>query len=148
MKNKEELKGKIVQVLGPVVDIEFPSQKLPAIYNAVVIKDPSKNIDLVCEVANHAGDNIARCIALSSTDGLVRGMEVIDTGAPVTVPVGESTLGRIFNLLGNPIDSLTAIPDHTPRLPIHREPPPLEDQLTKTIQYETGIKVIDLLCPF
>ncbi len=148
MKNKDEVKGKIVQVLGPVVDIEFPSQKLPAIYNAVVIRDPSKNIDLTCEVANHAGDNVARCIALSSTDGLVRGMEVIDTGAPVTVPVGESTLGRIFNLLGKPIDSLTDIPAHTPRLPIHREPPPLEDQLNKTVQYETGIKVIDLLCPF
>src|SRR3990172_13379036 len=96
--------GKVKQVIGPTVDIEFDSDKLPNILNAIEIKDEKRNIDLTVEVAMHLGDNIVRCVAMSSTDGLVRGMPAVDTGAPISVPVGEACLGRIFNLLGEPID--------------------------------------------
>lgn len=141
-------KGKIAQVIGPTIDIEFPPDKLPNILNEITIRDPERNINLTAEVAKHLGDNLVRCIALSSTEGLVRGMEAIDTGGPITVPVGPNTLGRIFNLLGEPIDELKELPKDTPRLPIHRDPPDFAEQETKSVIFETGIKVIDLICPF
>lgn len=140
--------GFVKQVIGPTLDIEFPQDHLPAILNAIEVKDPKKGIDLVAEVATHLGDHTVRCIALSSTDGLVRGMKAIDTGGPIRVPVGTNTLGRIFNLLGKPIDHLDPIPKDNPTLPIHTSPPDLEDQETKTTIFETGIKVIDLLAPY
>lgn len=140
--------GLIKQVIGPTVDIEFPHDAIPNILNAIKIVDPEKGIDLTAEVATQLGNNTVRCIALSSTDGLVRGMQAVDTGTCIQVPVGKETLGRIFNLLGNPIDSLGAIPKETARLPIHNSPPSLEEQEAKLTLYETGIKVIDLLAPF
>lgn len=139
--------GKIVQVIGPTLDIEFPPENFPDILNAVKIVDKERGIDVTAEVAMQLGDNKVRCIALSSTDGLVRGMEAVDTGAPITVPVGPKTLGRIFNLLGEPIDELGPIKD-APRAPIHRAPPPVEEQDSRSSQFETGIKVIDLLGPY
>jgi F-type H+-transporting ATPase subunit beta len=120
---------------------------LPNIYNAIKIKDDEKEINLTAEVAMHIGDNVVRCIALSSTDGLVRGMKALDTGAPISVPVGENTLGRVFNLLGDPIDELGEC-KHEKRYPIHRPAPGIADQETKTEIFETGIKVIDLLQPY
>lgn len=140
--------GKIKQVIGPTLDIEFPSEHIPNIFNAIKIINAEKGIDITAEVAVHLGDNLVRCIALSSTDGLVRGMEAIDTGAPISVPVGPKTLGRIVNLLGDPIDKLGAIKDSGLKAPIHKEPPPLEQQETKISIFETGIKVIDLVGPF
>ncbi len=134
--------GKIKQVIGPTLDIEFTSGNLPNILNAIKIDK------LTAEVAMHLGDNIVRCIALSSTEGLVRGMEAIDTGAPISTPVGPKTLGRIMNLLGEPIDGLEPIADDAPRMPIHRSAPTLEEQETTISPLETGIKVIDLICPF
>jgi len=141
-------KGKIVQVIGPTVDCEFDADKLPNILNAIKIIDQERGINLTVEAAMHIGDNVVRCVALGSTDGLVRNMEAVDTGAPISVPVGEVTLGRIFNLLGEPIDRLDPIPADTPRLPIHHPPPTFQDQDTKTEQFETGIKVVDLLEPY
>lgn len=139
--------GTVVQITGPVVDVRFPNEGLPEIYNAVTIKNPALNIDLTCEVAQHLGDDMVRCIALSSTDGLVRGIDVVDTGAPITVPVGECTLGRVFNLLGQPIDEAGDVtPDAT--LPIHRTPPSFADQSVKVELLQTGLKVVDLLIPF
>ncbi|MEN3000389.1 MAG: F0F1 ATP synthase subunit beta [Armatimonadota bacterium] len=139
--------GRVVQVMGPVVDVRFPEGQLPAIYNAVKIKDESRGIDLTCEVAQHLGDDTVRTIALSSTDGLVRGMQAIDTGAPITVPIGRATLGRLFNLLGEPIDEKG--PVNADRFaPIHKPAPALEEQNVRTEILETGLKVIDLLCPF
>jgi F-type H+-transporting ATPase subunit beta len=140
--------GKIRQVIGPTVDIEFAPENMPSILNAIHIKDEARGINLTAEVSLQLGDSMVRCIALSSTEGLIRGMEAIDTGAPISVPVGSSTLGRIFNLLGNPIDDLEPIPADTPRQPIHKESPSFEDQETKVSPLETGIKVIDLICPF
>ena len=140
--------GKIRQIIGPTLDIEFPPEKAPNILNAIKIVDKERGIDLTAEVALQLGDNMVRCIALASTDGLVRGMEAIDTGGPIKVPVGSQTLGRIFNILGEPIDELEPIHASAPRLPIHKEPPSFEEQETKTTVFETGIKVIDLLCPF
>lgn len=140
--------GKLTQVIGPTLDIEFPSEELPNILNAVVIKDPKRNVDLTAEVAMHLGEKSVRCIALSSTDGLVRGMEAIDTGAPISVPVGKATLGRLFNLLGQPIDHKGPIPDSIPRESIHKAPPSFDEQETQTAVLETGIKVIDLLEPY
>lgn len=139
--------GKVVQVMGPVVDVRFSDGELPAIYNAIVIKDEARGINLTCEVAQHLGDDIVRTIALSSTDGLVRGMPAIDTGAPITVPVGRETLGRLFNLLGEPIDERGPV-NATRRAPIHKPAPSLEEQNVRTEILETGLKVIDLLCPF
>ena len=140
--------GKIVQVIGPTVDVEFPSDRLPPILNAVRIQDEGRNIDVTTEVALHVGDNVVRCIAMSSTDGLVRGMNAEDLGGSISVPVGDQALGRIFNLLGQPIDGKgeVANPDH--RYNIHRNPPSFEDQATETSQLETGIKVVDLLAPY
>ena len=140
--------GKIVQVIGPTVDCEFPSDSLPNILNAIKIKDESRKINLTVEVASHVGDNIVKCVALASTDGLVRGMEALDTGSPIRVPVGKESLGRIFNLLGEPLDTIGDIPASVKRNPIHREPPSFEDQVTKVEMFETGIKVIDLLEPY
>ncbi len=140
--------GKIVQVIGPTVDCEFDSDKLPNLLNALKIEDPAKGINLTIEVALHIGDNIVRCVSLGSTDGLVRGMKVGDTGGPITVPVGERSLGRLFNLLGEPLDKIGPIPADTKRYPIHRSAPPLSEQETKYTLFETGIKVIDLLEPY
>lgn len=142
------LNGKIKQIIGPTLDVEFPPDKLPNILNAVKIVDKERGINVVSEVCQHLGDDTVRCIALSSTDGLIRGMEVIDTGGPITVPVGEATLGRIFNILGEPIDGLKPLDQNVPTAPIHREPPSLEEQASKIAVFETGIKVIDLLCPY
>lgn len=139
--------GEVAQVMGPVVDARFPAGELPAILNAVTIDDPDRGIHLVCEVAQHLGDDMVRCIALDSTDGLVRGMSVVDTGGPITVPVGPETLGRVFNLLGEPIDERGPV-NAPKRMPIHRPAPPFPEQSTTTEILETGLKVIDLLTPF
>jgi F-type H+-transporting ATPase subunit beta len=138
--------GKVIQVMGPSVDVQFPPENLPAILNAVEIK--RKDGKLVLEVAQHIGDNSVRCIALASTEGLVRGMEVKDTGAPISVPVGDQTLGRIFNLLGEPIDEAGDVTDKTKTYPIHRDAPSYEDLLPVSNILETGIKVVDLLAPY
>jgi F-type H+-transporting ATPase subunit beta len=140
--------GKVVQVIGPTVDCEFDSDNLPEILNAIKIEDKEKSIDLIVEVANHIGDNIVRCVAMASTDGLVRGMEAVDTGQPISVPVGEKTLGRVFNLLGQPVDDLGDLPSDTKWMPIHRPTPSFEEQDTSTEILETGIKVVDLLEPY
>jgi F-type H+-transporting ATPase subunit beta len=140
--------GKVKQVIGATVDCEFDPDKLPNIYNAIKIEDKEKGIDLTVEVALHLGDNLVRCVSLASTDGLVRGMPALDTGGPIEVPVGEGTLGRIFNLLGQPIDELGPVKNVEKTYPIHRPAPSLADQETKTSILETGIKVIDLLEPY
>lgn len=140
--------GEIVQVVGPSVDIRFPANQIPRILNAVKIEESDKNIDLTLEVAQHIGNDTVRCIALASTDGLVRGMKAKDLGAPISVPVGEQTLGRIFNLLGIPIDEKGSIPHPEKKSPIHREPPSFEEQLPVSSILETGLKVIDLLAPY
>ncbi|KRQ87735.1 ATP synthase subunit beta [Caloramator mitchellensis] len=138
-------KGKIVQIIGPVVDIRFQAGKLPEIYNAIHIKNGDKI--LVCEVMQHLGDEIVRTVSMESTDGLVRGMEAIDTGNPIMVPVGEKTLGRLFNVLGQPIDNNEEIGE-TEFYPIHRPAPKFEEQAVEPEIFETGIKVIDLICPY
>src|SRR2546423_6824984 len=143
-------KGNIVQVIGPVVDVEFKNTgELPRIYNALEIEyevngNPSK---LTLEVQQHLGENWVRSIAMSSTEGLKRGMAVNDTGGPITVPVGEGTLGRVFNVTGDPVDDRGPV-TFTKRYPIHRKAPELTDQDTGATILETGIKVIDLICPF
>lgn len=147
VKESKENKGTIVQVIGPVVDVRFSPGALPAIKNAVNIKDSQKNISVVAEVAQHLGNDTARCIAMSSTDGLMRGMDAIDAGAPISVPVGKEVLGRVFNLLGDPIDKLGEVKT-TNRLSIHRPSPSFEERETVTTVLETGLKVIDLLAPF
>jgi F-type H+-transporting ATPase subunit beta len=139
--------GQVVQVIGPVVDCKFPPEALPEIYNAVKIVDESRNISLTAEVAQMLGNDIVRCVAMASTDGLVRGMKAYDTGGPITVPVGKETLGRVFNLLGEPIDHLGPV-ETEKRYPIHRLAPSFGEQSTVTEQFETGLKVVDLLCPY
>jgi F-type H+-transporting ATPase subunit beta len=139
--------GRVVQVQGPVVDCAFPAGELPAILNAVTIQEPARSIDLTVEVAQHLGDDLVRCIAMSSTDGLVRGMPAVDTGGPITVPVGRETLGRVFNLLGSPIDEKGPVAT-AERWPIHRPAPSFEEQAATTEVLETGLKVIDLLTPY
>jgi F-type H+-transporting ATPase subunit beta len=141
-------KGKVVQVIGPTVDVEFPSDALPGILNAVRIDDPARGIKVTIEVALHVGDNVARCVAMSSTDGLMRGMEAIDTGSPITVPVGEQGLGRIFNVLGETIDEKGPVPNPEKTYPIHRPSPKFEDMETSASVFETGIKVVDLMAPY
>ncbi|SHK58056.1 F-type H+-transporting ATPase subunit beta [Selenomonas ruminantium] len=143
-------KGKVVQVIGPVVDIEFPAGELPEILNAITIKGKAGevDIDLVVEVMQHLGDSVTRCIAMSSTDGLTRGMEAEDTGAPISVPVGEGTLGRIFNVLGQTVDKDPAPVKAAEYWPIHRPAPEFEDQETSAQVLETGIKVVDLIAPY
>ncbi len=138
-------RGRIVQVMGPVVDVEFPTNQLPEIYNGLEI--PHDGGKLVVEVQNHLGSDWVRTVAMDSTDGLWRGMEVIDTGATITMPVGPNTLGRIFNVLGEPIDHLGPV-EAADRYPIHRLAPPFEEQVTEPEFFETGIKVIDLVAPF
>lgn len=137
--------GKVVQIIGAVVDIRFEKDSLPNLLNAIEIELNGKK--LVCEVAQHIGDDVVRCIAMSSTDGLVRGTDAVDTGSPITVPVGKQTLGRIFNLLGEPVDNKPA-PEALERWAIHREPPSYEEQTASNEILETGIKVIDLICPY
>ena len=140
--------GRIRQVIGPTVDIEFDSDHLPNILNAITIDDDNRGIHLTVEAAQHIGNNLVRCIAMASTDGLVRGMEAVNTGNPISVPVGEQCLGRMFNLLGLPIDQRGDIPHPEQRYPIHRPAPRFEDQVPVAEQFETGIKVIDLLAPY
>lgn len=143
--------GKIVQVVGPVIDIEFAPKQLPNIYNALTIDGvvgEGVEIHLTCEVMQHTGDNIVRTVAMSATDGLVRGMEVIDTGAPITVPVGPGCLGRIFNVLGETVDNDDTPVDAADHWPIHRPAPSFDQQSTDTEILETGIKVVDLIAPY
>jgi F-type H+/Na+-transporting ATPase subunit beta len=133
--------GKVIQITGPVVDVEFPAGELPEIYNALEIGD------LTVEVQQHLGNNWVRAVAMSSTDGLSRGVDAVDTGSAITVPVGEATLGRVFDVLGHPIDGKGAV-EASETLPIHRDPPGFEDMETEAAVFETGIKVIDLIAPF
>ena len=137
--------GTVIQVTGPVLDIRFADGQLPDLLNAIEIDNQGKK--LVVEVAQLIGDNVARCIAMSSTDGLVRGAQAVDTGSPITVPVGEGCLGRVFNLLGEPVDDKPA-PEVTELWPIHRDPPAFDEQQSETEILETGIKVVDLICPY
>src|SRR5438876_11690176 len=142
--------GRVVQVIGPVVDVEF-DKAVPAIYNAVRIQDDGSGggvpIDVIAEVEHHLGENRVRCVSMLPTDGMVRGMKATDTGGPITVPVGEGTLGRVMNVIGEPVDNLGQIP-HQQRYPIHRHAPTFEEQSTELQMFETGIKVIDLIQPF
>ncbi len=138
--------GNVIQAIGPVVDIRFPQGMLPALYSAIRI--PMTDHELVVEVAQHIGDDCVRCIAMDSTDKLVRGQEAIDTGAPISVPVGDEVLGRMFNVLGQPIDGFPEVDKSVKRDPIHRNAPSFEEQQTTAETLETGIKVIDLLCPY
>ncbi|KPL05530.1 ATP F0F1 synthase subunit beta [candidate division BRC1 bacterium SM23_51] len=140
--------GQVRQVIGPTVDLEFPADALPPILNAVRVVDEGRKINITVEVAQHLGNNLVRCISMQSTDGIVRGMKAVDTGGPITVPVGEQCLGHIFNLLGDLLDDRGALPHPDQRMPIHREPPPLEDQVPAAEIFETGLKVIDLLAPY
>ena len=141
--------GSVAQIFGPVVDVRFEPGNLPAIFNAIELVDPQRDIDLVLEVAQHLGNDVARCIAMASTDGCRRGMPAKDTGGPIRVPVGERTKGRIFNLLGEPLDTVTRgeLPGGE-TWPIHRPAPSFEEQEAVSEVFETGIKVVDLLCPF
>ncbi len=141
----KKVTGKVLQVMGPVVDVKFDEGALPAIYNALTM--PIGKRTLTVEVAQHVGDNVARCIAMASTDGLQRGVDVTDTGAPISMPVGRETLGRIFNVLGEPVDNQPA-PENAERWNIHRSAPDYDELSTSTEILETGIKVIDLICPY
>ena len=143
--------GKVLTIVGPVVDVEFPTENLPPIYQALRISDDavlsSEKINIIVEVAQHLGENRVRCISMHSTDGLVRGMDAVDTGGPISTPVGDATLGRILNVVGEPVDGLGPI-EAEERWPIHRHAPGFDEQATETEQFETGIKVVDLLVPF
>src|SRR5699024_6381564 len=146
-------KGHVTQVMGPVVDVKFDDDNLPDIYNALVVQieatgEGQESRDLTLEVALHLGDNTVRTIAMDSTDGLRRGMDVEDTGEPISTPVGDETLGRIFNVLGETIDEGEEIGEDVERHPIHRETPEFEELSTETEILETGIKVVDLLAPY
>ncbi len=143
--------GKVVQVIGPVLDVEFEAEHLPELYNALEIRAKSESgepIDVVAEVQQHIGRNQVRAVAMSTTDGVERGFEVVDTGGPITVPVGAAALGRILNVIGEPVDNGPPIPKDAPRWPIHRKRPEFVDLEPKTEVFETGIKVIDLIAPF
>ena len=139
-------KGKIVQVVGPIIDVEFANQHLPELLTALKI-ELGDGKHLIVEVAQHIGDDVVRAVSMGPTEGLVRGMEVISLDAPISVPVGRETLGRMFNVLGEPIDGKPPV-EGTKRMSIHRNPPKFKDQSTKKEIFETGIKVIDLLCPY
>ena len=139
--------GKIIQIIGPVVDVQFASGKLPEIYNALVIEDKAQKRNVICEVAQHLGEDTVRAVAMASTDGLVRGMEVSNTGKPISVPVGKEVLGRILNVVGEPVDNRGPVNAKATRA-IHQPTPALEDQETSVAILETGIKVIDLLEPY
>ncbi|HIS59163.1 MAG TPA: F0F1 ATP synthase subunit beta [Candidatus Faecousia faecipullorum] len=138
-------KGTVIQVMGPVLDIRFPDGELPTLLSAIEVKNGDQTI--IAEVAQHIGDNVVRCIAMSSTDGLQRDVEAVNTGAPISVPVGDECLGRVFNLLGQPIDNKPPV-QAAAQWPIHRPAPPYEEQQPATEILETGIKVIDLICPY
>ena len=142
--------GQVIQVIGPVVDVEFLPEQLPAIYNAVLIEgeEAGVTIKITAEVMQHLGDSTVRCVAMSSTDGLKRGMTALDTGSPIKVPVGPGTLGRIFNVLGGTVDNDPRVIEAEDHWPIHRPAPKLEDQTTSTEILETGIKVVDLIAPY
>src|SRR5947207_6955684 len=148
----EQNVGKIVQVIGPVIDVEFEAGRLPEIYNALRVVSDGKNgsaiLDVVCEVEQHLGENRVRAVAMKATDGMQRGMKVIDLGEPISVPVGPETLGRVLNVLGEPVDFPDRPVNAKERWPIHRPAPTLEDQSTELKMFETGIKVIDLLEPY
>ena len=137
--------GKVVQVMGPVLDIRFANGELPELLNAIELQNNGK--PLIVEVAQHIGDNVVRCIAMAATDGLVRGAEAVDTGGPIKVPVGDACLGRVFNLLGEPVDEQPA-PTGVEHWPIHRPAPAFDEQESSTELLETGIKVVDLICPY
>ncbi len=143
--------GKVIAIVGPVVDVEFPNEDLPPIHQALRILDDavlsSAKISIIVEIAQHLGENRVRCVSMSTTDGLVRGMDAIDTGGPITTPVGDATLGRILNVIGEPVDGLGPV-EAEERWPIHRAAPPFDEQAIGAEQFETGIKVIDLLVPF
>jgi F-type H+-transporting ATPase subunit beta len=147
----EQNVGKVVAIIGPVLDIEFPPGKLPPIYNAVHIEDDGKEtgqpIDVIAEVAQQLGENVVRCVSMKPTDGMVRGMNAVDTANPISVPVGRETLGRILNVIGESVDGLGPVQSKD-RWPIHREPPAYDEQSTSVEMFETGIKVIDLLEPY
>ncbi len=149
--NKGQNIGHVVQVIGPVLDVEFPEHHLPEIYNAVRITsegfDVPEPIDIIAEVQQHLGEGRVRTVAMKPTEGIVRGMKAIDTGGPITVPVGRATLGRVLNVLGEPVDNLGEVHAKT-RYPIHRSAPSLEDQSTQLEMFETGIKVVDLMEPY
>ena len=136
--------GEVVQVIGPVLDIRFAHDELPALLNAIEIDNNGSR--LIAEGAQQTGDNTVRCIAMNSTDGLVRGAKALDTGGPIKVPVGEECLGRVFNLLGDPVDNMPA-PEAKEHWAIHRPAPAYEEQMPATEILETGIKVVDLICP-
>jgi F-type H+/Na+-transporting ATPase subunit beta len=147
----QAMDGQVVQVIGPVVDVEFSQGHLPEILNAVRVHDPGSEtgvaIDIITEVANHLGENRVRCISMSPTEGVVRGMTATDLGSPISMPVGRSTLGRVLNVIGEPVDELGEV-SFEERWPIHRQAPPFEEQATESEMFETGIKVIDLLEPY
>ena len=147
----EQVTGRVVQIIGPVVDVEFPEGHLPPIFNAVRITDDGNlsevSIDVTAEVAQHLGEGRVRCVSMQPTDGMVRGMTAVDLGGPITVPVGRKTLGRVLNVLGEPVDGKGPV-EAEHRLPIHRDPPSLDEQSTEIEMFETGIKVIDLLEPY
>ncbi len=138
--------GTVIQIMGPVLDIQFAEDSLPELLSAIEIQHGDRKI--VAEVEQHIGDNVVRCVAMSSTDGLQRGVKAVNTGASISVPVGEDCLGRVFNLLGDPIDEGKPLPEGMERWPIHRPAPAYEDQQTATEILETGIKVVDLICPY
>ena len=147
----EQVDGRVVQVIGPVVDVEFPDQHLPAILNAVRIVDDGRlgevPVDVIAEVAQHLGESRARCIAMQPTEGMVRGMTAADLGQPISVPVGRHTLGRVLSVIGEPVDGKGPVAAEK-RMPIHRLAPPLSEQSTEVEMFETGIKVVDLLEPY
>ena len=140
--------GEVVQVIGPTLDVRFPEGHLPELLTAINVDDPEQDVHLVAEVATHMGNDVVRCVAMSSTDGLTRGVAAVNTGAPITVPVGETTLGRIFNLLGEAIDGQDKEVDRSKMYPIHRPAPALVDLDPEKQIFETGIKVVDLLAPY
>lgn len=140
-------KGTVIQIFGPIIDVRFSTDEVPFLYNAIRIKDTKNGREVVAEAVQDLGDGVVRCIALGPTEGFYRGAEAEDTGAPVMVPVGPETLGRLFNVLGEPIDRGEPL-TNVLRQPIHKEPPSLAEQSTEIVPFETGIKVIDLLCPF
>ena len=137
--------GKVIQVMGPVLDIRFQEGQLPELLNAIEIENQGSRV--IAEVAQQIGDDVVRCIAMNSTDGMVRGVDAVDTGAPISVPVGDACLGRVFNLLGDPVDKKTS-PENAERWSIHRQAPSYEEQMPTTEILETGIKVVDLICPY
>ena len=146
--NAEKNVGRIKQVIGPTLDVEFPADKMPHIYNEIRIDDDEQHIHVVAEVAQHIGDASARCISMTGTGGLVRGMQAVDMGRPISVPVGEQVLGHIFNLMGEPLDERGQLAEPDRRWPIHRDPPELINTRPATQILETGIKVVDLLAPY